>query len=217
MIIVITLGFDEKFALRAITRRGLKPEDEVLIVMPKPSDERAERAFQNFTNILEKAFQKPKITRINIEARKLDEAFSTLFQEFLKRRSFKFVINLSGGLRALITEVLISALILKIYGEVEIELEDFSGLISFPLEILHSLNLDEVDKVLLSSIEGEENFSTISRKLNISKTTVWRRTKNLQKLGIIKQNHKISLTKLGSMLKPIYHTKIDDDNNKKIT
>jgi CRISPR-associated protein Csa3 len=211
MIIIITLGFDEKFALRAITRRGLKPEDEILIVMSKPFDERAEKAFQNFTNILEKAFQKPKITRINVEAKKLDEAISTLLQEFLKRREVKFVINLSGGLRALITEVLISALILKINGEVEVELEDSSGLISFPLEILYSLNLDEVDKVLLNSIKGEENFSTISRKLNISKTTVWRRIKRLQKLGVIKQNHKISLTKLGFMLKPIYYTKIDDE------
>ncbi|MEM4649771.1 MAG: CRISPR locus-related DNA-binding protein, partial [Candidatus Bathyarchaeia archaeon] len=62
MIIVITLGFDEKFALRAITRRGLKPEDEIIIVTSKPSDERTEKAFQNFTTILKKVFLNPKIS-----------------------------------------------------------------------------------------------------------------------------------------------------------
>ncbi|MBS7657617.1 MAG: CRISPR-associated CARF protein Csa3 [Candidatus Bathyarchaeia archaeon] len=207
MIIVITLGFDEKFALRAITRRGLKPEDEIIIVTSKPSDERTEKAFQNFTTILKKVFLNPKISRIDVEVKKFDNAVSTLTKEFLKRKTSKFILNLSGGLRALIMEVLVSATLLNISGEVEVELENFSGMISFPLEILHIPELDNTDRMLLTSINVNEEFSLskLSKKLNISKTTTWRRIKKLQRLNIINKD-KNYLTELGSIIKLIYCT-----------
>jgi hypothetical protein len=42
MIIVVTIGFEEKFALRAVTRRGATENDEIVVLMAKDGDERSE-------------------------------------------------------------------------------------------------------------------------------------------------------------------------------
>lgn len=203
MIIVTTLGFDEKFALRAIGRRGLKPDDEVIVFIPKPTDERVERAFQNFDGILKKAFQNPKISKVYIEVGDFNKALQEIIKAFIEKRESNFLINLSGGLRALILETFISTLLLNLNAEIEIEFEDFSGLISFPLKICYPFTLDKKDLKILNILKNNTyDLSKISKETGISKTTVWRRLKKLQERNIIKiDEKKYSLTEFGHLIR----------------
>ncbi|MEM2178968.1 MAG: CRISPR-associated CARF protein Csa3 [Candidatus Methanomethylicaceae archaeon] len=202
MIIVTTLGFDEKFALRAISRRGLKPDDEVIVLMPKPTDERVERAFQNFDEILKKAFQNPKISKVYVEVKDFNKALQEIIKAFIEKRNSKFLINLSGGLKVLILETFISFLLLNPNADIEIEFEDFSGLISFPLKICYPLILDKKDLKILNVLKNNPcDLSRISKETGISKTTVWRRLKKLQERNFIKiDERKYSLTEFGHLI-----------------
>ncbi len=201
MIIVITLGFDEKFALRAVSRRGLKPEDEVIILIPKPTDERVERAFRNFDEILKKAFQNPKVSKVYVEVRDFNKALREIIKAFIERKESHFLINLSGGLRILILETFISSLLLNLDAEIEIEIEDFSGLISFPLKISYPLVLDKKDIKILNVLKiNPSDLSKIAKETKISKTTAWRRIKKLQEKNLIKRDReKYSLTEFGTL------------------
>jgi len=204
MIIVITLGFDEKFALRAVSRRGLKDEDEVMVLVPKPIDERSERVFQNFKTILEKAFQNPTVRRADIETRNFSKAITEIIEVFSKRVSEKFLINLSGGLRALILETLLSASILNLNAEVEVELEDSSTTISFPLEWCHLPKLDQASLRILQALELEQlRLSDIVKLCKISKSTAWRKLRRLCEKGILKidQKNVYSITPFGRIIK----------------
>jgi CRISPR-associated protein Csa3 len=199
MIIVVTLGFDEKFALRAVSRRGLRPEDEVVILIPKPTDERVGRALQNFEEILRKAFQNPKISKVYVEVRDFNKALQEIIKAFIKRKESHFLINLSGGLRILILETFISTLLLNLDAEIEIEIEDFSGLISFPLKISYPFALDKKDVKILNVLKiNQSDLSKIAKEIGISKTTVWRRLRKLQERNLIKTDgKKYSLTEFG--------------------
>jgi len=199
MIFAITLGFDEKFALRAVARRGLRTGDEVLVILPRPVDERAERAYQHFSEILYRMFQNLKIDRYDIDSRNFMESLIELIRIFNQRRSEKFILSLSGGFRALIVEVLLAANMLDLDGEVEIEFEDSSSTISFPLKWNRPIILDDVEKnILAEAKDGVASISILAKKTGLSKATVWRKVKGLEDKGFLERKGKnYAITGLG--------------------
>ena len=51
-LIVLTLGFDEKFAVRGILRYTPKPEDVIAIITASPFVEKAEKALKTLLEVL---------------------------------------------------------------------------------------------------------------------------------------------------------------------
>jgi len=202
MIIVVTLGFEEKFALRAVTRRGAKENDEIVVLMAKDSDERSERAFENFCDVIEKAFQKIKVSRIDVEVKNFSEATKKLIGEFLARKGNEFVFNLSGGFRLLGIEVLLAAILTKVNAKIELELENSSAVIEFPIKWIQ-LDMDEKDKKILSALsEGNASILEISKRTKLSRVTIWRRINKLINYGTISYNNsenKYSITEYGKI------------------
>ncbi|MCX7999742.1 MAG: CRISPR-associated CARF protein Csa3 [Leptospiraceae bacterium] len=207
MIYVITMGFDEKFALRAVTRRGLKSDDEILVVMAKPTDERAERAFQHFSEILSRVFRDIKISRVEVDPRNLT-VLKDLAQVLSPYERERFIFILSGGFRALIIETLLVATFLKLNAEVEIDLEDYSATITFPLKWNRPIELTKVELEILSNIDkGIMTIPNISKNTKVSKATIWRKVKKLEKEGfLIAEKNIYRLTELGLVAK-LVHTK----------
>lgn len=202
MIFVITMGFDEKFALRAVTRKGLKSGDEILVVMSKPTDERAERAFQHFSEILSKVFQDIKISRLDVDPRNL-KSLNDLAQAFSLHKKEKFTFILSGGFRALIIETLLVATLLNLSAEVEIDLEDSSATVTFPLKWNRPIELTKIEREILTNIEnGITTIPNLARNMKISKATIWRKVKKLEREGFLVAEKTIyRLTELGAVAK----------------
>ncbi|MCM8803230.1 MAG: CRISPR-associated CARF protein Csa3 [Candidatus Omnitrophica bacterium] len=199
MIFVITLGFDEKFALRAIARRGLRGDDEVFVILPKPVDERVERAYMHFNEILSRMFQGLRIGRFEVDARSFLDCLVKLVNVFKLWRDKRFVFCLSGGFRALILEVLLAASFLGLDGDVEVEFEDSSSIISFPLRWCKPIVLDDVEKKVLSCVrDGVDTVSGLVKATNLSKVTVWRKVRALESEGFLERRGKVYvLTELG--------------------
>ncbi|WEU40302.1 MAG: CRISPR-associated CARF protein Csa3 [Candidatus Odinarchaeum yellowstonii] len=199
MIYVITLGFDEKFALRAIARRGLKDGDRVWVILPQPVDERAERAFNHFYEILSRMFNNLEIRNFKVEPRNLLQSLIQLCEILSLKRDEKYILILSGGFRALILETLLAATLLKLDAEVDVEFEDSSSIISFPLLMNKSIEIVESEKIILEKLkEQPSNLSNLVKATGLNKTTLWRIIKNLANRGYLKQDRNIySLTDLG--------------------
>ncbi len=199
MIYVITLGFDEKFALRAIARRGLKEGDSVWVILSQPVDERAERAFNHLSEILNKMFNNLEIKHFKIEPRDLVQALLKLCEIFNTRKNDKFILILSGGFRALIIETMLTATLLKLNAEIDIEFEDSSSIISFPLKMNQPIEINDIEKRILKELK--ENPLTLSKlvvKTGLNKTTLWRIVKRLVESGYLKvDKNTYSLTELG--------------------
>lgn len=49
---LITVGFKESSALRALLRRGIKEKDEFCVLQPNTNDRRAEQAISSFERII---------------------------------------------------------------------------------------------------------------------------------------------------------------------
>lgn len=199
MIFVITLGFDEKFALRTIARRGLRGDDEVLVILPKPVEERVERAYMHFNEILSRMFQGLRISRFEVDARSFLDCLVMLVNVFKLGRDKRFVFCLSGGFRALILEVLLAASFLGLDGDVEVEFEDSSSIISFPLRWCKPIVLDDVERKVLSCVrDGVDTVSGLVKATNLSKVTVWRKVRALESGGFLERRGKVYvLTGLG--------------------
>jgi len=198
----MTLGFDEKFALRAIFRRGLRAGDKVIFVVPEDEDPRAEKAFSTFQQIIFRSIPEVSVERFRIPVRDFPKAVSLIRNLALSllRSGEKVVLNLSGGQRIAILEVLAGFLSCGASNvEVEVESEDSSTLATFPLIMMTSIELDHEDTNILKILtQSPKRFSEIQSAAGISKSSTWRRLKKLVNLGLVeKVNDKYKLTGLG--------------------
>jgi CRISPR-associated protein Csa3 len=202
MILVMTLGFDEKFALRAIFRRGLRSGDRVIFVVPEDEDPRADRAFSTIQQIVFRSVPEVSVERFRIPVRDFPKAVSLIRRLALSllRSGEKVVLNLSGGQRIAILEVLAGFLSCGA-GEVEVEVEseDSSTLATFPLIMMTNIGLDHEDVNILKILtQAPRRFNEIQSAAGISKSSTWRRLKKLMDLGLVeKVDNKYKLTELG--------------------
>lgn len=202
MRLISTLGFDERFTLRAIFRRGLKVGDKIVIVMPEKNDPRAEKAFSTLQQIISNSIPEVKIEKIYIPSHDFARSVSFLRKialMFLQDEK-KVVLSLSGGQRIVILELLAAFLSIGAREvEVEIESEDLSMTSIFPLGMMMKIDLDQEDiKILESLVESPKKLSQIYSILNMSKSSTWRRLKRLIEFGLIERAKKMyKLTDLG--------------------
>jgi CRISPR-associated protein Csa3 len=202
MILVMTLGFDEKFALRAIFRRGLRSGDRVIFIVPEDEDPRAEKAFLTIQQIIFRSIPEVSVERFRIPVKDFPKAVSLTRKLALNllRSGEKVILNLSGGQRITILEVLAGFLSCDAGDvEVEIESEDSSTLATFPLIMMTNIELDHGDVNILKILaQAPRRFNEIQSAAGISKSSTWRRLKRLIDLGFVeKVDSKYKLTELG--------------------
>jgi CRISPR-associated protein Csa3 len=202
MILVMTLGFDEKFALRAILRRGLRAGDRVIFVVPEDEDPRAEKAFSTIQQIVFRSISEVFVERFRIPVKDFPKAVSLTRKLALSllRSGEKVILNLSGGQRITILEVLAGFLSCGAADvEVEVESEDSSTLATFPLIMMTNIELDYEDVNILKILtQASRRFNEIQLAAGMSKSSTWRRLKKLIDLGLVeKVDSKYKLTELG--------------------
>lgn len=202
MIIVATLGFEEKFALRALVRREIKKGDKMVVLLPAKGDPKGESAFFRLKEVKEKAFPDLEIERVEVDVRDFCGAVCFL-RNILKELSLKdrIVLNVSGGQRILILELLAAASSLKLKNaEIEIETEDSSFYSTVPLEIMFPTELDALDVELLRTVaEGSGmKLKDLTEMFDIPKATLWRKLSRLVEMRLLeKKNDKYYLSDLG--------------------
>ena len=192
-LLILTLGFDEKFAVRALLRAGLSFGDKAVIFLAEPLDERAVKAWRTVEDIVSRYFSGVNVETIKVNVSEFYRAVSTIAEKLKEasKGADEIIVNLSGGMRILILEVLVAAHLLGLKATVEVEFENFLGLAKFPLELLRT-TLDSKEKLMLRYIvsKGQTTITNIAKDLEISKTTAHRKTWKLAKQGLLKMERK---------------------------
>lgn len=194
--IIVTLGFDEKFVIRAIMRNAPLKEDKVIVFVPSFKDERAERALSSLKEFcarigeLRLEEQEVPVTDVEMAIAKVHRVLS---RELMEGRKLCF--NLSGGMRVLILEVLAAALTaLRNMPEtkIEVELENLTGRVEFTLNhfMLSQPSVPEKDILsCIAKLEEEGRVATLDTlvlMLGEPRTTLYRRLLDMAKKGYVK-------------------------------
>lgn len=183
---MFTMGFDEKFAIRALMRRGLEPKDLVAILIPKSKkDPRAEKALKAIETFLNTVFGKPNIAILEVPIEDFPAAVSTIRRFILGSSERPLYANLSGSMRILVVEALAAIITSGVDAEIELEAEDGSTIVSFRAWDLLPAELDTIDIEILRRTVGGISLPDLARELNMPKSSVWRRVASLERRGLL--------------------------------
>lgn len=201
MILILTLGFDVKFQLRALVGRA-KGLEKVAIV-GEFKNEKAKNALDTVVNFLNTVNLPYDIIEVNIHD--FQDIVTKVAKYILSNPGKEFLANLSGGMRLMIIAVLTAFLLTGIDAELEIETEDFTTVYNFRVKDIFPLSIpltnDHIE-VLKALDEGFNSVNSISRRTGIPLTSTWRRLNELRKDGLIDDSNK--LTAKGKIIVKIY-------------
>ncbi|HDD26244.1 MAG TPA: CRISPR locus-related DNA-binding protein, partial [Acidilobales archaeon] len=127
-----------------------------------------------------------------------------LFRMLLKKYDY-VIVNLSGGMRALIIEVLTAIVLLpkelKDRIVIELDTEDGKATIEIPRELSILINppdlgvKEDIIKALIS-LGGEADIYTLAQRLNKDETTIRRQLESLKELRLIELTYRPLKAKL---------------------
>ena len=201
MILILTLGFDVKFQLRALTGRA--KELEKVVIVGEFKNEKAKNALDIIVNFLNTVNLPYEVIEVDIHD--LQDIVTKVAKYILSNAGKNFIVNLSGGMRLMGIAVLAVFLLTGIDAEIEVETEDFATTYKFRVKDIMSLSKpltkDHIE-VLKAINEGLSSASSISKKNGIPTTSVWRRLKELRREGLIDSSNR--LTNKGRLLVGIY-------------
>ena len=187
-ILVATVGFDEKFTIRAI----MKHQDDIesfIGVLSEPVEQRAMQAANNIKMFIEN-YLIDKGRHIKYGFEEVDPsnpytAISNLRKLF--KPEYEYILNLSGGMRALIVETLTAFILSRARGAIEIELENFTGKITIDPKIYTAGPLSSDEEKIVNAIKKLEKatYKDIVRETGIPRATVFKHLSTLRNRGII--------------------------------
>ena len=188
------VGFDERFLFRTILslRLGLYQQDPICLFLPQNPEEKALRVI-NYINEMKNTY-KLKINILKYEVQ-IDDFWGAagfirkkIEELYLEYNCEKIYVLFSGGMRILALEVLLGALATGKPGEVIVHKEDLSGEIKFPLLFITikrpSPELLNILKTLAENPHA--TLTEISHALKMAKSTISKRLRELEDLGLIK-------------------------------
>jgi len=214
--IIAPLGFDIRPVIRAMMDSGFANLKEVYLIVPKgEKDQRVETALSEVKKVAQ-------LGGLN-ELKKVEVDYSDFFQAILSIRKLidsisisgeKIIVSLGGGMRVLVTEVLIACIIAneaqRKMLEVFIYPESGEGTrVSFVVQdVITISNLHEEEFRLLNVIKEMRygSITSISEKLKIPKSTAWKRINKLVEMGLVREERrKYVLTELGERVVEAYN------------
>lgn len=188
--LLLTLGFDEKFCYRAILRHGISEGDKIVLVTAKIVN-RVKKAYDWIKTFVNTSYSNVEMKLIELNVEDTIGSIKKVLEILEELEGYHIVINLSGGMRILSFIVLLSLLFKEIRNAViEIELEDFSGVVRIPVILLTLPSIkeklgEEKIKILKTIRDGKNNVKSIAEYLNKDQSTIRRHISSLKKLGLI--------------------------------
>jgi len=188
--LLLTLGFDEKFCYRAILRHGISEGDKIVLVTAKIVN-RVKKAYDWVKTFVNTSYSNVEMKLIELNVEDTIGSIKKVLEILEELEGYHIVINLSGGMRILSFIVLLSLLFKEIRNAViEIELEDFSGIVRIPVILLTLPSIkeklgEEKIKILKTIRDGKNNVKSIAEYLNKDQSTIRRHISSLKKLGLI--------------------------------
>ncbi|MCD6105834.1 MAG: CRISPR locus-related DNA-binding protein [Thermoplasmata archaeon] len=193
-LIVLTIGFDEKYGLKALLRKGITIEDKVLVLVHENPGSGVKASIDELKEVLAKALGN-EVTMDVIEVPIWDFfKASMVITEAIKERleeGAKVRAALSSGSRALILETIFSLIMLgDAVEEVEADTEDGRAVIIFPKGVLRPPQVDETDIEILSFLfEGDKDTNELQRLMSAKrpfpKSTLFKRLIILRDKGLV--------------------------------
>lgn len=200
--LIATLGFDEKFCYRAILRHGIKEGDEIILITAEKV-EKVEKAYEWIKKLIQTSFsEKVRVQLFEVNVENAEEAIRNVL-EIIKKAEGNVIVNLSGGMRALLVIVLIACIIASMNAKVEIEKEDFSGVIDFQRDLIRLIKSPPTAtelEILRLIDRGSNSVQEIAKRLEKDESTVRRYLMGLEKFGLITaEKRKPLIVKLTSL------------------
>jgi len=185
--LIATLGFDEKFTVRALMRHAGRFK-KLYVVTAHPLEERAEKALSTVREFALRYIGGVELRTVTVDPQKPAEAVAEIKKKiFLQDLASEYIINISGGMRALVFELVLAAVLSRIKGVFEIELENFKGLVTVPVEyfMIQPLSTEEykIVKVLVSM--GQATAEELRAHTGIPRSTLYRYLKELVNRGVV--------------------------------
>jgi CRISPR locus-related DNA-binding protein len=206
--LVTTIGFDERFVVRALIRY-LENIDHFIGILSTPIEQRALQAISNIKNFIDK-YVVDSGKRLAYEFIEIDitdpyEAIARLKRIFTSNN--EYIVNLSGGMRALTIVTFIAFIISRARGEIEIELENLQGRISIDPRIITAGPLSSDEEKIVNTIKklGRATYRDIMKETGIPRATLFKHLSSLRSRGVIDQqregrNTYYMLTNIGRSL-----------------
>ena len=188
--LVSTIGFDEKFTIRAIIRY-LDELESFVGILATPVDERVLQAVNNIKSFIDRYMKDANkllsYSFIEIDVSDPYSAISRIKRLFSPER--EYILNLSGGMRALVITTLIAFVISRASGIIEIELENFKERIVIDPKVLVAgpLSGDEKKIVNIISRLGKATYKEIMKETNIPRATLFKILSSLISKEIIRR------------------------------
>jgi len=193
ILIICSVGFDERFIVRAIIslKLGIKSMDGLVLFLPKKADLRSKKVIERINEII-------RNYGLNIELYSYEVDIDSFWQAAGSIRTHtEFVLNkigpkyvylmLGGGMRLLIIEILMGVIASGVNGEVIIYKEDLSGEASFPLQFI-TIKKPPSQLINLLRIIAENPDSSLTflaKKTNLPKSTLHKWLKKLHEMNLI--------------------------------
>lgn len=201
--LIINLGFDEKFAIRALTRHGVSKGDKV-ILLTGPRVERVEKATSYVRTFLEKYYPgEAELEVVEVPVNDFYDAVSRVMNTLRGvSRKERIIVNLSGGMRIVVLAVFTALMLLGLEGlTVEVEAEDTSAYVTIDPRALRSIvaveRLSREKRVILeilASKTGSVTVAELSSRLRRDASTVRRHLRDLKKKGLVLVRRRKPLT-----------------------
>ena len=202
-LIAVTIGFQTTLVLRSLLRHSVEKGDLVYVIAADTTDEYARAKVINAVKDIESVVG--NINVIYVKPSNLVDSVKALVNMFNKANEVdEVLLVLSGGMRALLIEVLLTA-IHKVPSTkktiIHAELENLENYIEIPLNLL-KINISREEKEILRTLkESPMNLSELSRTLGKPKTTIFRKLRKLINLNLVdRRNNNYSVNKWGEII-----------------
>jgi CRISPR-associated protein Csa3 len=186
---VATIGFDEKFVIRAILR-NLKELEKIYLVTARPIEEKVAKAIDQVKQFVNVALLAPGfkviVEVVDVEIEDFPGAVSQIRKKCFSEPD-NYVVSLGGGMRAVVLATLAAFLVSGARGEIEVELENFRGVIKFKPELFKITSLGDYEKSVISSLtkHGRATYKELLEDTGLSRATLFRVLKSLKLKGLI--------------------------------
>jgi len=189
--LILTLGFDERFCYRAILRHGVSEDDKIVLFSGRVV-ERVRRAYEWIRTFLRASYPNVETRLVELNVNDVIGSLERVLRVINELKGYRLIVNLSGGMRVLSMIVLFALILAGIRDlMLEVELEDFSGVVEIPnaLLLLPSVKASMTEEklaILKLIAEGKDDVRSIAESLGKDESTVRRHLAALEKHGLIK-------------------------------